>query len=351
MATVCALNNYPLEKMWELSRAGSIPRQHVWGVDALAAEGHGVDIAPFHEASERNLLDRLSARTRGIFGHLDQESYAIRRIRTAGVLFCADQVGLAGVALARAGLPPTRIISVVHHPLHNVLRRAAAARHDVLVCLSPFLCAELMRDLPRRRARIVHLPWGPDLQSPLYRSRGEANGVVSAGKSNRDLLTITKALERAKASGVVYDLERQLRAAPSASIRLVHPGAGGGVDPESPGGYLAGHVIGDIAAASIVAIPVRDPLRLTGLTEAVDALALGKPILATRSPYFPFDIEEVGCGRWIDPGDVDGWSQALAQLMSDADARMEMGAAGRRFAERGWNYETFCGGLSELIDP
>jgi glycosyltransferase involved in cell wall biosynthesis len=350
MATVCALNNYPLEKMWELSRIGSIPRQHVWGVDALAAEGHVVDIAPFHEPSERNLLDRLSSRSRGLLGHLDQESYAIRRIRTADVLFCADQVGLAGVALARAGLPPTRIISVVHHPLRNVLRRAAAARHDVLVCLSPGLCAELMRDLPRRGARMVHLPWGPDLQSPLYRPGGEENGVVSAGKSNRDLLTITTALERAKTTGVVYDLERQLRAAPSASIRLVHPGADG-VDPESPGGYLARHVIGDIAAASIVAIPMRDPLRLTGLTEAIDALALAKPILATRSPYFPFDIEEVGCGRWIDPGDVDGWSHALAELMSDADARAGMGAAGRRFAERGWNYETFCDGLSELIGP
>ena len=92
------------------------------------------------------------------------------------------------------------------------------------------------------------------------------------------------------------------------------------------------------------------PARLTGLTEAVDALALGKPIVATRSPYFPFDIEAIGCGLWVDAGDADGWTRAIERLMGDPGARAEMGAAGRRFAEREWNYDAFCRGLSELIE-
>jgi glycosyltransferase involved in cell wall biosynthesis len=265
------------------------------------------------------------------------------------VLYCADQAGLAGLALARGVLPPARFISVVHHPIRNPVRRSAAARHDVLVCLSGALCSELERDLPRRRTRIVHLPWGPDLASPLYHPRGEGNGVVSAGKSNRDLLTMAKALQRTGAAGLVYDLEHQLSTPANHSVRLVHPGDRDGTDPASPGGYLAKRVISDIAAAAIVAIPVRDPQRLTGLTEAVDALALAKPIVATRSPYFPFDIEAIGCGIWVEPGDVDGWARAIADLMSDGDKRIEMGAAGRRFAERDWNYEAFCAGLSALL--
>jgi glycosyltransferase involved in cell wall biosynthesis len=347
---VCALNNYSLAQMWERARGGAMPRQHVWGADALAERGHEVRFAPFHEPRDRNPLERLGERSRGLLGHLDQEAYALRRITRIDALYCADQIGLAGLALARSVLPPTRLISVVHHPIGHAARRAALARHDALVCLSPATQAELERALPRRRPRIVHLPWGPDLGSPLYRPRGDSNGVVSAGKSNRDLPTLTGALARTGASGVVYDLERRLPAAPTPGVRVVHPGASEGVDPNSPRGYLPAQAISDTAAASIVAIPVLDPGRLTGLTEAVDALALGKPIIATRSPYFPFDLEAVGCGIWVDPGDVDGWTRALRRLLGDPGARSELGAAGRRFAEREWNYEAFCRGLSALIE-
>jgi glycosyltransferase involved in cell wall biosynthesis len=183
----------------------------------------------------------------------------------------------------------------------------------------------------------------------LYRASGEANGVVSAGKSNRDLETLAVALRQTGASGVVYDLDGALSAPPSQSVRLVRHGDTEGADPDSAGGYLPNRVIADVAAASIVAIPVRDPDRLTGLTEALDALALAKPIVATRSAYFPFDIEAVGCGVWVAPGDAEGWTRALGELSSDAAARREMGAAGRRFAEQEWNYEGFCARLAELI--
>ncbi|MBV9748455.1 MAG: hypothetical protein JO157_06560, partial [Acetobacteraceae bacterium] len=80
MAKIFALNNYPLRKMCELAERGSMPRQHLWGIDALSAAGQTVDIAPFHEPHERNLLDVVSSRARRALGHLDQEAHALRRI-------------------------------------------------------------------------------------------------------------------------------------------------------------------------------------------------------------------------------------------------------------------------------
>jgi glycosyltransferase involved in cell wall biosynthesis len=350
MARICVLNNYPIEKMWHRARAGLAPRQHIWGVDALAERGDAVDFAPFHEPSERNALDRLGVHSRGLLGHLDQEAYAIRRILKTDLFYCADQNGLAGLSLMRRVLPRVRLVSVIHHPVRRTPRLAAAARHDTLVCLSPALCSDLDRDLPRRRRpKLAHLPWGPDLGDPVYRSSGEHAGVVSAGKSNRDLVTLSEALRRTNAPGLVYDLARRLSTPPNRFVKVVHPGDLERADPDSPGGYLAHHVIADTAAAAIVAIPVTHTGRLTGLTEAADALALGKPIVATRSAYFPFDIEAEGCGIWVEPHDADGWARAIGDLMSDPAARAEMGAAGRRFAERAWNYTAFCNGLCELI--
>ncbi len=85
---------------------------------------------------------------------------------------------------------------------------------------------------------------------------------------------------------------------------MIGPGDVDRADPDAPGQYLAARSMGDTAAASIVAVPVRDPNRLTGLTEVADALALAKPVIATRSPYFPIDIEAIGCGIWVEPGDT-----------------------------------------------
>jgi hypothetical protein len=349
VATVCALNNYPLAKMWALARAGAIPRQHTWGIDALAAAGHAVELAPFHEPQEHHPLDRLSGRLRGAAGHLDQEAFAVgRMLRGADTVYCADGTGLAGIALVRRLLPRARLVSVVHHPIRNRIRLAAAARQDALLCLSPAVRAMLARDLPRRRPALLDAPWGPALDSPLYRSSSEQAGVVSAGKSNRDLRTLAAALARVDVTALVYDLEGRLPGAPGGRIEVRRPGDVG-ADPDSPGGFLAATAIGDTARAAIVAIPIGDPNRLTGLTEAADALALGKPILATRTPYFPFDLEEVGCGLWLEPGDVDGWARALERLAGDAALRRQMGDAGRRFAERVWNYDAFCAALSEAL--
>jgi glycosyltransferase involved in cell wall biosynthesis len=335
--------------MWARTRAGVMPAQHLWGVDALAAAGHDLDFAPFHEPGERNLLDRISDRSRRLLGHLDQEAYAARRIARTDIVYCADQMGSSGLAIARKLVRRTKLVAVVHHPIRHPLRLAAAARQDVLICLSERLKEEIDNGLPRRRGTVVALPWGPDLKSALYVPDGESNGVVSGGKANRDLKTLVRALEAAGAHGLVYDLARTLPSRQDGPVKLVRPGERDGVDPNSPGGYLARQVIGDIAKAAIVAIPVADPDRLTGLTEAVDALALAKPIVATRSPYFPFDLEAVGCGIWVDPGDVAGWTRAISELTADAARRQTMGAAGRAFAESEWSYERFCAGLAELF--
>ena len=110
------------------------------------------------------------------------------------------------------------------------------------------------------------------------------------------------------------------------------------------------HVLGDTCKAAVIAIPLLDPMRLSGLTELNDALALGKPIVMTRTPYIDVDIEAIGCGRWVDPGDVAGWRHALSELWADEALRTEMGAAGRQFAERSWNSDLFGAGVVAAIE-
>lgn len=342
MASISCLNNYPLGLMLARAATGESPGQHAWGVDFLA-ERHHVQLAPFHEPGERNRLERLSARLGWRCGQLDQELWALAR--SSDVIYAADQYSLRGIALLKPWIH-SRLVSVIHHPVdeRRSIRRATL-RHDHLACLSAQLASEMV-DLGVPAWKVTTVSWGPDLRSPLYREPRDEGIVVSAGKSNRDLSTLVQALAKTGDRARVYDLDAEIRTAPG-NVELVRSG-GPGLDPNSPATYLASTVIAEIRRASIVAVSAIDSGRLTGLTEVNDALALGKPIIMTRSSYMPVDVEAVGCGIGVDMGDVQGWIDALSEL-SDPTVRAEMGANGRRYAEREWNYAIFGKQLEAVL--
>lgn len=339
---VACLNNYPLQKMLDRARSGEAPAQHCWGVDVGERSGWAMMIAPFHEPAESNPLEYLSRRTRTAFGQLDQELWALRQ--NADVYFAADQRSLRGIALAGV---PGRKVSIIHHPvrLRRVNRRVLRGQ-DALICLSSRLVDELIA-AGFERDKLSLGRWGPDTASPVYAGAVDSGEIVSGGKSNRDIDTLVRAMTIARRSGIVYDLASTVRSAPP-GVQLVRPG-GAGADPASSNGYLPNHVYAHLRSAAVIAIPVKDPNRLTGLTEVNDAMAFGKPVIVTRSPYLPIDVDRVGCGISVDPGDVKGWVNALNEL-ADPGARKQMGENGRQYASSYWNYDSFGTDLTATVE-
>jgi glycosyltransferase involved in cell wall biosynthesis len=341
---ICCLNNYPLDKMVQRAQDGLIPGQHGWGLQQLRNSPHEVLVAPFREAIDRGPLDRLSATSRYLFGQLDQEWWALRR--RPDLLYAADQQSLAGIAMARDLVARrARLISVVHHPLRGQgarMRLAAIKAHDAVLTLTEPVC----RDLAQAGLAARFVPWGPDLSSDLYAKSHDGGFAISTGKSNRDIPVLVRALAETGFPGRVFDLNATV-AGPPQNVVLVRPG-GVGTDPVTGNGYLAQSVLDMTRESGFVAIPIADPNRLTGLTEINDALALGKPIVITKSPYTPVDVEAIGCGIVVAPGDVDGWIAAI-NCLRDPEVRSDMGARGRRYAERQWNYEIFGAALLDLV--
>jgi glycosyltransferase involved in cell wall biosynthesis len=195
--------------------------------------------------------------------------------------------------------------------------------------------------------RVQTVAWGPDLTFPGYLSTGERDGVVAAGKTNRDMPILVRALARTGTAGLIYDLDNTVTEAP-AEVRVVHSGDEG-TDPAAPAQYLYAPVVDRLRDASVIAIPIRDPDRLTGLTELNDALALGKPVVMTRSPYTPIDVGSIGCGIVVEPKDDPSWTRAIATLAQDHALRRTMGQRARTFAEREWNYGRFRSALVDVI--
>ena len=311
-------NNYPVRVALQAWRQGTYPGQHLWGTMALEAAGYEVVYSKF--GGGQSALERVSRRMRGRVGNLAQEAEALRS--HADVFYVADPRSLHLLAQRRNVAP---IVAVVHptapSPEHPLMYKAVGRYREVL-CHSQHVYEEVLRIPGRSASNTSFLPWGPDLLFPGYATHEDGGFVVAVGKTGRD-----------------YPLLRQATQREGIPLR-VHDG------PQRP--YV--ELLPDLQHAAVIAITLQNPLAMNGLSELNDALALSKPVVMTRSPTaLDVDIEAIGCGIWVDVGDVDGWQRALSQLMSDAALRDKMGAAGRRFAEQGWNQQSYGARVVEIV--
>ena len=328
-------NNYSMTKAFADVARGVYPAQHLYGADALARAGWDVAVAPFSARS-----DALARRSRYWLGDLGQQAHAVRSAAYAG-----DLNSLALLSYLRAlRLRRRPVVAVLHTVPRRTARTALLLRgYDAVLCLSSYV-----RDTVRETFGVeaVFAPWGPALDFPGYVPvDGEA--VVSSGKTNRDQATLLAALDGIP--GVVY-ARSPAGFTPPATVELVTDETH--EDVCEPGGpkFSYGHVLRHLVAASVVAIPLRDPAKISGLSELNDALALGKPVVVTRTEHLrDVDVAAIGCGFVVDAGDVEGWRAALTRLHGDPALRAEMGARGRAFAEERWNAAIFGRAVVETL--
>jgi glycogen synthase len=64
------------------------------------------------------------------------------------------------------------------------------------------------------------------------------------------------------------------------------------------------------------------------------AMAAGKPVVATRIGGIPETVDENVCGLIVEPGNVEQLANAIVQLARDPDMRARMGKAGQEKAKR-----------------
>lgn len=339
-------NNYSMSGVRAAWSRGEFPAHHLWGADGLEAHGWPVTFVPCEPTTR---VGRAAQRAGYLYGDPDQEArvWRLAREHPGSICYSANSRTTRLLQAARAAHGwRTPICCVFHHRVPTGrLMRFLLHGIDAVICLNRQAERTLTADLGLPRERVAFAPWGPDLRFVGYNGPASDEGLIlSAGKTKRDLDTLLAALRDLPMPARVYAMEE--RDGVPSNVELVLP------DVEPDGRRVQfefSSVLSDLERASIVAIPLSETSKLAGLTELNDALALGKPVVMTRSDYLEVDIEAIGCGRWVDPGDRDGWRRALAELSADRELRREMGAAGRAYAEAQWNYELFTETVVEML--
>lgn len=72
-----------------------------------------------------------------------------------------------------------------------------------------------------------------------------------------------------------------------------------------------------------------------GLTSIIEAMAMGKPIISSRNPYSPVDIEKEQIGFVVD--DEESWIKAIEYMNSHPVETRIMGQKARLLAECKFN--------------
>jgi glycosyltransferase involved in cell wall biosynthesis len=169
---------------------------------------------------------------------------------------------------------------------------------------------ERQRPAARERAVFMPLPADGDFET-ARRNATDAGYVFTGGGAGRDFASVIEAvrdtdvaLEIVTFSSATLGVSGQLP--PNVRVHWRMPVAA----------YLA-----RMASARVVVVPLRDSDSDFGQTTVVQALALGKALVATRAPGVVDYVADGREGFLVEAGDVAGYRNALLRLLADNERR------------------------------
>ena len=324
-------------------KQGTFPSHFLYG--ALQLADYGIDVVWHHQKhTYKRLRDMLCATWKVLTcrKHYD-------------VLYATHTLGIEPIILLRAlGLYRHPIV-VWHHqpivkaknPFREVLARLFYRGMDHMIFFSEKLIQDSLLSKKADPKRISMVHWGADLDyynSLLTLPKEERCGrdFISTGKELRDYETLLKAFQETGLPLTLYAEKKR-----QAYFEGLHPGEN--IEIHYGDRPIPHEIALMVAQSRCVCICCQESNYTVGLTTVVEALALGLPILCTRNPQMPMDIEAEGCGFWIEPQNVEGWKEKLRYIADHPEEARAMGQRGRALAEQYYNAKQCGKEIAEII--
>lgn len=212
-----------------------------------------------------------------------------------------------------------------------------------------FFSQKLIKDsLQSRKARPerMHLGhWGMD---PDKEPKQVNNALfISSGKDMRDMPTLIKAFNATGARLDIY-INKQNGDVHYADI-FDGMEIGDNITVNWMTRLMPHEIQQKVRNAACVVICCQATKYTVGLTTVVEALALGKPMICSRNPQIPVDIDKEGCGITVDYYDVEGWKNAITYIIEHPEEAQTMGQRGLDLARTTYNDTRCASEAAEVI--
>lgn len=164
-------------------------------------------------------------------------------------------------------------------------------------------------------ARVRYVPLNTNIANPKMECADDGY-VLSAGRTLRDYATLLNAV-------------RQLPELPTSVICGQNDFQG----LEAPSNVQVfteiprDTYLEKLRRCRLVALPLLNTERATGQVVMLEAMAMGKPVITTRSPGTVDHIADGENGILIEPGDADALAREIERLWDDPTLRQRLGEA------------------------
>ncbi len=341
--------------------SGGLARHVISLVDGLVEDGYEVGVAcevdsAIAEAARARSTPVYGVRigARGPSGTLVS---AVQVARAVGALHAqiihthSLRAGLVG-ALVMAGAPGAKLVATIHNfPPGGATMRARRSQErwavrmllrqaDRLVTVSDALRNELIALRPQVAGRTLTIPNGVDTSADAV----EQATARAALELPAEALVVGMVARLAPAKGIAEFIQCcKLVSEQWPAARFVLAGGGPLWEEAQARREELGlgdrlQLLGEVESAREVMGAV-DVLVVASTSEgssvvAMEAMAYGKPVVATRVGGLPEVVSDGETGIVVEPGDPRGLAEGIGRLLHDPDLGRQMGMRGRQRARQ-----------------
>jgi glycosyltransferase involved in cell wall biosynthesis len=267
-----------------------------------------------------------------------------------------ERLGILIAALLKFARTRPRLV-IVNHYLSNrkkaALFRALRLKNsvDTFVCLNEYQALFLEQEVAVRREKVARVCYGGVVDGSFFSPRHnkvaepEKAYILSVGRENRDYSTFFDAVRNTSVhSKVVFGglMPKNGQRYPFAGVQPNN------VEILSLVSYPALRRL--YAECTFVVVPLLHDVEYpAGITAILEAMAMGKPVIATYSRGIQEFMQDSLTGFWVDPKNPAELQKKILLLWNDPALARKMGMHARDWVERRVDMDRYVGELVSFI--
>ena len=192
--------------------------------------------------------------------------------------------------------------------------------------------------------RVLWTPFQADGRffHPRAVSADEEQMICSAGLEFRDYPTLLDAVEGLEVQVVIAAASPWSKRGDTTARRPIPPNV-------TVQRYSLHDLRGVYARSRFVVVPLYHVEFQAGVTTILEAMAMGKAVIVSRTPGQTDVIVEGETGLYVPPGDAQALREAIQHLLAHPEQAAWMGANGRRLLEERMSLDRYVDGLERVI--